>query len=91
MGFPFATIVSNILACMILGLFIHYISQKESNQTFITSFIAIGFCGGFSTFSTFSLETVELLKNGNYLFGFTNIASSLICCGIILWILTKTN
>ena len=72
-GFPIATLISNTLACILLGLFISITNTKDSTNTLLTSFIAIGFCGGFSTFSTFSLETVELLKTGNYLFASSNI------------------
>ena len=90
-GFPIATLISNTLACILLGLFISFTNTKDSTNTLLTSFIAIGFCGGFSTFSTFSLETVELLKTGNYLFASSNIISSLISCGIVLWLLVKTN
>ena len=90
-GFPIATLISNTLACILLGLFISITNTKDSTNTLLTSFIAIGFCGGFSTFSTFSLETVELLKNENYLYASSNILSSLISCGIVLWLLVKTN
>ena len=89
--FPFATLLSNTIACILLGLFINYFNTKDGSNTFITSLIAIGFCGGFSTFSTFSLETIELLKNGNYIYATSNIVSSILCCGIVLWILVKAN
>ena len=89
--FPVATLISNTLACLILGIFINYLNTKDGSNTFITSLIAIGFCGGFSTFSTFSLETIELLKNGNYLYATSNIAASILSCGIVLWILVKAN
>ena len=49
-----------------------------------------GFCGGFSTFSTFSYETFELLKSGNYFFAVANMAVSLLLGVGVLFILAKS-
>ena len=62
--FPFGTFTVNILGCLLIGLILGY-AQKEntltSNQTLL---LATGFCGGFTTFSAFANENLELIKNG---------------------------
>lgn len=64
---PFATFTVNILGCLLIGLILGY-AQKEntltSNQTLL---LATGFCGGFTTFSAFANENLELIKNGEIL------------------------
>ena len=64
---PFGTFTVNILGCLLIGLILGY-AQKEntltSNQTLL---LATGFCGGFTTFSAFANENLELIKNGEIL------------------------
>ena len=61
---PFVTFTVNMLGCLLIGLILGY-AQKEnsltSNQTLL---LATGFCGGFTTFSAFANENLELIKNG---------------------------
>ncbi len=76
---PFATLFTNILASLILGLFIGAeISQKFSTNYRL--FIAIGFCGGFSTFSTFSADTLQLLQSDRFFEAFFNIILNVLLC-----------
>ena len=60
---PFGTFTVNMLGCLLIGLILGY-AQKEntltSNQTLL---LATGFCGGFTTFSAFANENLELIKN----------------------------
>ena len=90
-SFPLATLLSNIFACLILGVFLFYMDAKASSDNIMRNLIAIGFCGGFSTFSTFSLETLELLRTGNIIYGVLNITCSFFICILILWFFAKTN
>jgi CrcB protein len=87
-SFPFATFISNIIACLLLGTVTYYLAQKQLALTWIQPLIIIGFCGGFSTFSTFSNETLQLLNNGNFLIAAINIVFS-IAIGIASIYLTQ--
>jgi len=69
-AFPFGTFFVNITGCFLIGL-IYGISEKSS---LITSgwklFLVIGFCGGFTTFSTFANENLALLRDGEFYYFF---------------------
>ncbi|MES2588872.1 MAG: fluoride efflux transporter CrcB [Bacteroidota bacterium] len=75
--FPLATFLSNVLACIILAFTIYFFKDKFESSSWISPLIITGFCGGFSTFSSFSLETTILFQQGNYLWAILNIVISL--------------
>lgn len=76
---PLGTILANVVACLILGMLVGW-SMKHGEQKTLHLFLAVGFCGGFSTFSTFSLENVTLWQQGDYTAAITNILVSLVVC-----------
>jgi len=78
--FPFATLVINIVASFILGCVLGYLSGQENQNQLVKLLLAVGFCGGFSTFSTFSYETLILIRQGQITIAFGNILLSLVLC-----------
>lgn len=89
-SFPFGTLGVNILASIILGIFIGMVEIKSLTNPNYKALISIGFCGGFSTFSTFSNDTLQLVQNNRILEALINILLNVILCilatfgGIIL-------
>ncbi|MFZ6052874.1 fluoride efflux transporter CrcB [Halocola ammonii] len=86
---PMGTLLSNILACVVLGLAVGALQDKLYSQNFIGTLVIVGFCGAFSTFSTFSFETLQLIKTGHFWVAAANVIISLFTCLIILWWLMK--
>ena len=64
--FPWATLLVNLLGSFILGLIISYFSKNEGS-TPVKLMLTTGFCGGFTTFSAFSMELVLMLQKSEYL------------------------
>lgn len=88
--FPLGTLISNILACAILGALIIGFKQADKSDNFWYYFGAVGLCGGYSTFSTFSLETVELAQNNMWAWVALNVIGSiLIGCAIFYFFLLR--
>ena len=89
-NFPLGTFISNTLACVLLAIVVYMIPLKPEN-TWLQPFLVIGFCGGFSTFSTFSNETIQLLANGNWGVALLNVLVSIIVgFGVIMLVRAKT-
>lgn len=77
--YPLATFIANALACIVLGALMGLSFKGDLNNS-TKLFLMTGFCGGFSTFSTFSAETFELLQAGSYGYALANIGLSIIVC-----------
>jgi len=71
--FPYGTLTVNIVGSFILGLIIFYLDSLKLISSEMRLFLTIGLCGGLTTFSTFSYETVKLIQDSQYLLAGSNI------------------
>lgn len=80
--FPIKTFIINVLGCFIIGIITALAAKNNSLNPRIVLFLKVGICGGFTTFSSFALETSDLMKSGN-----TDISLLYIILSIALGIL----
>jgi len=85
--FPWGTFIVNVVGSFIIGFFATL--TGPDGRVFVGStarqFVMAGFCGGFTTFSSFSLQTLNLMNDGEWLRAGANIGGSVVCCLISVW------
>ena len=85
-AFPFGTFVINVVGSLLLGFFVQIGLESSAFSTEVRFFLTTGFCGGFTTFSTFSYETYRLIEDGEYrtagLYVVSSVVLSLLGCAI---------
>lgn len=67
-GFPYGTLFVNVLGCLLIGIFYGMAERGNFMSAEMRLFLTVGFCGGFTTFSTFASENLSLLKDGNFFY-----------------------
>lgn len=83
--FPYGTFVVNMTGCLLFGLLIGVAEDRLAVGTAARTFILIGILGGFTTFSSFTFETVQLLRDGQWLRGSINIVGQVAGGLVMLW------
>lgn len=86
--FPLGTLVVNVTGCFVIG-FIATLAAPDGRllvPSGVRQFLMIGVCGGYTTFSSFSLETLDLARDGQWLYAGANIAGSVVLCLVAVWL-----
>ena len=77
-SFPWSTLIANFIGCFIIGIILGWYVNNDKQYSDLYIFLSIGFCGGLTTFSTFSVEGLTLFKNGDFLIFITYLLTSII-------------
>ncbi len=78
--FPLLTLITNIIGAILIGFIVGITDKRENVSPNSVLFWKTGVCGGFTTFSTFSLEAYKLFENKSYTLGGLYVALSVCCC-----------
>ncbi len=86
--FPWGTLIINVLGSLVIGFFATF--SGPDGRIIVPSdtriFVMVGICGGFTTFSSFSLQTLNLARDGEFLHAALNIILSVVLCLMSVWL-----
>ena len=89
-AFPWGTLTINVTGSFLIGIIAAVASPEgrldSQSRIFATQFLMIGICGGYTTFSSFSLQTLNLLRDRQWLYAGGNILLSVLLCMIAVWL-----
>ena len=77
-NFPYQTFIVNIIGCLLIGILVGYLAKNSSQNETLKLLLITGFCGGFTTFSAFGLENINMIQNQNYQLAFIYTSLSLV-------------
>jgi fluoride exporter len=88
--FPWGTLVINVTGSFVIGIVAALAIPEgrldSQSRAFATQFLMIGICGGYTTFSSFSLQTLNLMRDREWLYAGGNIILSVVFCMIAVWL-----
>lgn len=86
--FPWGTLTINVTGSFVIGIFAALTLPETGgpNRVAIIQFVMIGICGGYTTFSSFSLQTLNLLRDRQWLLAGGNVVLSVVLCMIAVWL-----
>jgi fluoride exporter len=88
--FPWGTLAVNVTGSFVIGLIgalaIPEGRMDSSSRAFVTQFLMLGVCGGYTTFSSFSLQTLNLLRERELLYAGGNVVVSVVLCLVAVWL-----
>jgi CrcB protein len=87
--FPWGTLFVNILGSFVIGFFVALTNREEGRYVVdpnIRALVTVGICGGFTTFSAFSLQAMVLMQDGEWLSAGGYVVGSVILCLVAVWL-----
>ncbi|HMJ92150.1 MAG TPA: fluoride efflux transporter CrcB [Candidatus Acidoferrum sp.] len=88
-AFPWGTLVVNVTGSFVIGVLAGFAGEHArigpAARVFVMQFLMVGVCGGYTTFSAFSLQTLNLLHEGRWTIGLGNVVLSVVLCVAAVW------
>lgn len=84
--FPYGTLTVNVLGSLLMGFLFIMLVERQISSVELRSGILFGVLGAFTTFSSFSFETLALMESGDWLKALMNVLLSVSCCLLATWI-----
>ncbi len=85
-SFPLMTMLINIAGALAIGIIVGLTEKHSGLNPHVLLFLKVGVCGGFTTFSTFALETSQLFSGGKTALGLIYIVLSVVLCVLAVWL-----
>lgn len=83
--FPFGTLAVNVIGCLVIGGLSYLADVRGLLHADVRLLLIVGMLGGFTTFSTFGNETMNLLRDGELLIALINVLANVVLCLVAVW------